>query len=229
MAKDRPRLKADPRERTGSRYATRLRRAGKLPAVIYGHGEAPAHVAVDFESISEALHHGAHLLDVELDGKSQTCLVKAVQHDFLGDTVIHVDLTRVDLSEEVEVSVPLTVVGQDVAPGIVNEGGFLEHPYTDLPVRCRADAIPDEITVDVSSLNANETVTLGDITLPAGVACDLESDTALATISVVSEEEMEAMEAEAEAPTEGEPELVGEGEEAEGEAPAEGEGETEES
>lgn len=223
MAKDRPTLNAETRQRTGSRYANRLRRAGKMPAVIYGHGETPAHVAVDAEAIHDALHHGAHLLDIALEGKNETCLVKAVQHDYLGDTVIHVDLTRVDLSEEVEVAIPLNTQGEDVAPGIVDQGGFLQYPTTELTVRCRADAIPDEIVVDVSKLGPNDSLTLADITLPPGVACDMEPDTVLATVSVVTEEEMEALEAEAEAPAgEAEPEVVGETEEAEsGEAPSE--------
>jgi len=211
MASERPKLKADARERTGSRYALRLRRAGKLPAVIYGHGEAPAHVAIDADAIHDALHHGAHLLDIDLAGKNETCLIKAVQHDYLGDSIIHVDLTRVDLSEEVEVSVPITTVGGDVAPGIVAGGGFLEHLYNDLTVRCRADSIPDEIVVDVGKLEVNESVTLADVALPPGVACDMDPETTLASISFVSEEEVEALDAEAEA--EGaEPEVIGEAE-----------------
>jgi len=228
MAHATPKLSGELRQRTGSKYAIRLRRQGKLPAVIYGHGLDPAPIAVDAEQITHVLHDGAHLLEVSLDRKkSETCLIKDVQYDHLGDTVIHVDLARVDMSEEVEVWVPIDVVGQDSAPGLSEEGAFFQHPLTDLQVSCRADAIPDQITVDVSTLEANATLTVSDLTLPPGVKAVTDPDTTVATISVVSEEEYEAVEeaAAAGAATEEEPEVIAErGEEeqgAEGEAPAE--------
>lgn len=212
MAHQTPRLSGERRQRTGSKYAVRLRRQGKLPAVIYGHGLDPAPIAVDAHEITHALHEGAHLFEVALGStESETCLIKDVQYDHLGDTVIHVDLARVDMSEEVEVWVPINVVGQDSAPGLKQEGAFFQHPLTDLQVSCRADAIPDQITVDVSALQANATLTVGDLAMPPGVKAVTDPDTTVATISVVSEEEYEAVEeAAASVAAEAEPEVIAE-------------------
>lgn len=226
MSNERPKLAGQTRDRTGSRYATRLRRVGKLPAVIYGHGEDPAHIAIDRDAIEHVLHEGAHLLEVDVAGhKAETCLIKEIQYDFLGDHVIHVDLARVDLSEAVEVSVPIVLVNEDSAVGLKTDGAILEHPLTDLQVRCRADAIPHDIKVDVANLAVGDAVTVADINLPAGVVALNEPETWVASISVTqTEEELEeALEAAPGGETVAEPEVISrEGEEeGEGEQPAE--------
>ncbi len=224
MAHETPKLTGELREHTGTKYAARLRRAGKLPAVIYGHGEAPEHIAVNAHEVHHALHDGAHLLEIALNGSGQqTVLIKAVQYDHLGDSIIHVDLARIDLTEDVQVWVPLEVTGQDAAPGLKQSGAFLEHPMTDLEIVCRADQIPDQITVDVSSLDVNDSLTVGDLALPAGIKAVSDPDTAVASISVVTEEEFEALEEAAEGgEAAAEPEVITEREDEQGEA---GEGE----
>ena len=212
MSGTRPVLEGEQRERTGSKYALRLRRQGKMPAVIYGHGQAPAHVALDAEAVHDALHDGAHLLDLNIaGGAAETVLIKDIQFDFLGDNVIHIDLARVDLSEEVTVNVPIELVGEDAAPGLKEEGALLENPTTGLEVRCRADQIPDKVEVDISALEANHAITVADLTLPEGVTAETDEDTVIATISIVSEEEMEALdEATADTGTSAEPEVISE-------------------
>lgn len=205
MSHDRPKLKTAARERTGSKYARRLRAAGQLPAVVYGHGQAPDHISLQAEQFVDCLHHGAHL--IELDGKGETCLIKDVQYDYLGTTIIHVDLTRVDLSEEVEVSVPLVLKGEDRCPGAKVAGAILENPIVDLEVICRADAIPDQIVVDVSELELDQTITIADLKLPAGVRTDRNAEDTVVTV-YVTEEEPEA-EAGEEAAT-AEPEVISE-------------------
>lgn len=227
MANTRPVLEGEQRERTGTKYATRLRRQGKMPAVIYGHGQGTAHVALDAEAVHDALHEGAHLLDLNIaGGEAETVLIKDVQFDFLGDNVIHIDLARVDLSEEVTVNVPIDLEGEDAAPGLKEEGALLQQPTTDLEVRCRADQIPSKITVDISSLESNNAITVGDITLPEGVKAETDEDTVIATISIVSEEEMEALdEATVDTGTSDEPEVITERHEDEEGGEAEGEAE----
>ena len=101
-----PHIKAEPRQRTGTRYSQRLRREGKLPAVVYGHQQDPIHLAINGGELTHHLHDGGHLLEVEHDGTVETCLIKDVQYDYLGSSIVHVDLARVDLNEEIEVSVP---------------------------------------------------------------------------------------------------------------------------
>src|ERR1041385_4074360 len=106
MAQQTPKLQASKRERMGTRYSRRLRRDGRLPAVVYGHGQAPAHVTVPTEEFTHVLHEGTHVLELQTDGSTEVCLIKDVQYDYLGDNIIHVDLARIDLNEEVTVPVP---------------------------------------------------------------------------------------------------------------------------
>jgi len=222
MSRDIPQLTAERRERTGTRYAQRLRREAKMPAVLYGHGETPDHLALHAEPVQDALEDGAHLLELKFDGKKQTCLIKDIQFDYLGDTLIHIDLTRIDMTEEVTVSVPLVFEGEDEAPGLQQEGALLQHPTTDLDVTCLANAIPEEIRVDLSKMEIGDSITVADLKLPEGVTTDTEPDTTVATISYVSEEEMEELEAETEETAEAEPEVIGESDEGEGEAGEDG-------
>ena len=103
MTHETPTISAEKRERLGSRYAQRLRKSGRLPAVIYGHGSDPVSVSVDEKTTLAHLHHGRHVLNVEIDGEdAETCLVKDLQFGWLGDDLIHVDLTRVNLDQEVD-------------------------------------------------------------------------------------------------------------------------------
>lgn len=207
MAHERPKLSAEPRQKLGTKYSRRVRRTGKLPAVIYGHGIAPAHVIVDAEQINDALHGGAHLLDIDVAGKNETCLIKAIQFNYLGDDVIHVDLARVDLSEEVTVSVPLSFIGRDQCVALAASGTLLQHPLSDLQVICRADSIPDEIEVDIAGLTLEAPITVADLKLPEGVRADTDEDTIVAMLTQVTEEDIEKL---AEAPAAGgaEPEVI---------------------
>ncbi|MBI1375455.1 MAG: 50S ribosomal protein L25 [Phycisphaera sp.] len=182
-----PKLKATPREKTGTKYAQRLRKQGLLPVVVYGHKQDPAHIAISQEEFLHALHHGVHLLEVEHAGGSESCLIKEVQYDYLGTDVIHVDLTRVDLNEEIQVSVPLELFGEDECPGAKVEGAFIEQPFVDIEVICKANNIPDKIIVDISKLELGDAITIGDLKLPAGVTTEQNADDVVASVSVAKE------------------------------------------
>jgi len=220
MAHETPKLQASARDRLGTRYSRRLRRDGLLPAVMYGHGEAPAHVALNHEQFMDCLHHGAHLLEIASDaGTGQTCLIKEVQYDYLGTNIIHVDLTRVDLTEEVHVTIPIVVQGEEECPGLQMPGALLDQPMVDIEVICLANAIPGNVVADVSKLEVGDSVLVRDVSLPEGVRTEHEDDEVIVTIAMskVDAEEEE------EAPTEAasaEPEVImerKEGEEQEGE------------
>ena len=99
MSKETPTLAASTRERTGSRYARRLRAAGQLPAVLYGHGMDPISIAINEIEIIRHLTEGAHVFELDIEGRKETCLVKDLQFGWLGDNVVHIDLTKVDLDE----------------------------------------------------------------------------------------------------------------------------------
>lgn len=206
-----PTIQVERREELGSRYSKRLRKAGRLPAVIYGHKQDPVHVTADYKEVVGHLHRNAHLLNAQLDGKTESVLIRDVQWDHLGSNIIHIDLARVDLTERVTVEVPLHFVGD--APGLKSEGAILEHQITEIEVEALAVEIPEEIRVDVSGLELGQTITVGDLKLPSGVTTKLDPETIIASISVV-EEQKEADPSDAPA----EPKLIGrkteEGEEA---------------
>jgi large subunit ribosomal protein L25 len=202
-----PQIPVQNRPALGTRATVRLRQGGQLPAVIYGHGQDPVHVAVDAKAMSDLLQHHARLIEAVTDGQGQACLVKDVQWDHLGSQIIHVDLARVDLDESVTVEVGLEFVGEP--KGIKEAGAFMEHPTTAIEVECRAGNIPESIRVDVSGLAVGDTLTVEDLTLPEGVKAVSDPDTVVAAIHVAVEEEEAVPEAaEGEAAT-AEPEVIG--------------------
>ncbi|MHC5023065.1 MAG: 50S ribosomal protein L25 [Planctomycetota bacterium] len=185
MSHDTPTITARRRERTGSRYSQRLRSQGRLPAVIYGHQEDPIAIDIDEKEMLFHLHHGVHLLNVTVDNAgTETCLVKDLQFGWLGDNVIHVDFARVDLHEEVTVSVPIEFHGEPEAAK--KAGAILTHNLTQLEVTCTASAIPESIVADLSGLDG--TFTVGDLQLPPGVHATAEPEAVVAQISFVHEE-----------------------------------------
>ncbi len=211
-----PKLDAQKRDRLGSRYAARLRNDGKLPAVVYGHGQDPLHVAVDRHAVTEVLHDNHQLVELDVEGASESCLIKDVQWDYLGDNLIHVDLTRVDLSEEVEVEVAVELSGEPAA--LQEEGAVLDHPVTEVTVSCRADSIPEQLVHDIESLGLDGAVTAADLVLPDGVKLVTDPETIIAQIQIVqemSEEEEPAGEGD-------EPEVIGKGEDEAAEGESEG-------
>lgn len=201
-----PKIHAEVRDRTGSRYAARNRAKGLLPGVIYGHKQDPIHVSVNAKELIELLHHNVHVLEVEVGGKSEPCLVKDVQWDHLSKHIIHVDLARVDLNEEVEIELELKLEGEAV--GLKVAGAVLEQAASTIEVKCRADAIPEFLTHDVSALEVGDSVLVSDLTLPAGVTAVSDPDTLVAHLSVTKEEVEEEVTAEGS----DEPEVIGKAE-----------------
>lgn len=224
MKHETPTLTAKTRDRMGSRYAQRLRKGGRLPAVIYGHKTDTVSVSVDEKETLTALRHGAHVVNVALEGQQpETCLIKELQFGYLGDNLIHVDFARVDLNEEVEVKVHLRYVGHPEAAK--TPGAVLTTPMTDIEVVCKVKDIPEEIKVDIAKME--ELFMVKDITLPPGVRTKMNPDHIVAQITFVAEEVIATPEAaevvEGAAPAE--PEVITEKkptdeEAAAGEAPA---------
>jgi len=180
-----PQLQTEPRERIGTRYAQRLRESGRLPGVIYGHKQANVAVSIDAKALQQLLRDNAHLVEAVVAGKTEPCLVKDVQWDHLGSNIIHIDLTRVDLAEEVDVDVALELLGEPAA--LKEAGAVLNHPLAQLAIKCRADSIPRTITCDISELALGESITVSNLTLPAGVTAQSDADTIVAQISMVAE------------------------------------------
>ena len=189
-------LAAEARTEFGKGAARRVRRAGKIPAVLYGHGTDPLHVTLPGHETMMALKHSNALFSIELDGKAQLAIAKDVQREPVRNVIEHVDLLIVKKGEKVEVEVPVHVVGESV-PGTIH---LLEQ--LSLVVEADATRLPDSIEVSVDGLEAGSVVYAGDVTLPEGVT--LVTD-ASADVLIVSEPKVEATEdeaAEAAAPAE---------------------------
>lgn len=205
MAHETPTLQASPRTKLGSRYAIRLREAGQLPAVVYGHKQDPVHVTIDAKALDEILHHGAHLINVAVDGNTEPCLIKDVQYDYLDTTPVHVDLARVDLNEEIEIELEIIFKGNPKA--LQEDGAMLSTPHTTVTVSCKANAIPEELICDVSKLGLEDAIYVQDLPLPEGVKLADEDDHYLLA-QIVIQQAVAVDEDEAEV-GDGEPEVIG--------------------
>ncbi|MEI6877583.1 MAG: 50S ribosomal protein L25 [Planctomycetota bacterium] len=186
MSHEVPVLDALPRERLGTRYAKRLRTKGQLPAVIYGHGSQPTPVSVDEKTMLSALRRGLHVFEIKVNGgTSETCLVKELQFGWMGDNVIHVDLTRVNLDEEVTVSVALNFIG--VPESAKRIGAVLTHDISELELRCKVRDIPESIRVDLTNM-VGDIMTVAQLKLAAGLTAVSNPHFALARVVLVLEE-----------------------------------------
>lgn len=158
---------------TGSRVSRKLRAQGRIPAIIYGHKQAPVPVSIPRDTVWEMIKRSTHLAELSFNGTTETVLVRDVQWDHLGREIIHLDFARVSADESIETEVRLDVRG--VAPGTAG-GGTLEVLHHELKVVCRANAIPDAIRVDVSHLQLDQGVHVKDLTLPEGVTVHADPD-----------------------------------------------------
>ena len=147
----------------GKGASRRDRRAGQVPAVIYGHGEAPKHVALPLRELGAALKSSNVLLDVVIDGKTQLTLPKSVTRNPLTGILAHIDLVIVNRGERVKVEVPVHTVGKHDVDGI------LEHVHNTIEVEAEATSIPQFLELDVEGMAAGTSKTAADVTLPAGV------------------------------------------------------------
>lgn len=193
------------RRTPGGRHANeRIRRRGLVPAVIYGHGEAPETVSISRHDLEWALAHSRHVLALRIDGREMRYLIKEVQYDHLQKTPIHVDLMRVDAGERVRVKVALELRG---VPQGVRAGGVLLQTVGDLDVECGLLEIPDAIRADVAHLGLHEALHVRELELPPGVKALHDPETVVAVVRAKREEVPVAAPAEAEAAAE--PEVIG--------------------
>jgi large subunit ribosomal protein L25 len=203
-------LKVELRESRGKRNSRRLRQAGTVPAILYGHGEANLSLSIPSDQVKSAVRHGARVVD--LDGAVQEkAFIRDLQWDTFGLEVLHLDLTRVSADERVEVEVVVELRGE--APG-AKEGGVVSQVLHQVDVESLVTAIPEKLTLSINSLGLNQSLTAANIELPPGTTLVTAGDTVVVQCLVPKVEEEAAL------PTEGaEPELIGRkpGEEEEGE------------
>lgn len=195
-------ISAAKRTELGSRANKRLRDAGQLPAVIYGHKQDVLPIIVGRKEMSDLLAKGGHIFEVNLAGQIETALVKEVQYDHLGIEVVHVDLARVRLDEKVKVQVPLELKG---TPKGIADGGVLQQIVMRLEVECRVLDMPEFIRHSVAEMELDSALHLKDLKLPEGVHALQDGELILATVKEVQE----VVEAPAAAEGAAEPEVIG--------------------
>ena len=176
-------LKAELRERTGSKHAVGVRRQGRIPAIVYGHKEEPVAISLDARNFVEELHHGRRLMDVQIGRKKEKMMVKDLQYDHLGKDIIHADLIRVSVTERVKVTVPIELKG--TAKG-THEGGIVEVHADHVEIECRVTDIPETIVVLVKELAVGGVIHAGDVALPADARLCSPTETILATCHLVA-------------------------------------------
>ncbi len=190
------RIRAEQRTEFGKGGARRTRRAGLVPAVIYGHGQPPRHISLPAREITLALRADANaLLRLDLvDGDSELALAKDVQRDPLKQTIDHVDLIVVRRGEKVTVEIPITLVGEHPADVLLN------HDLTTLSVAADATAIPSGVELDISAVEVGTTITAGELALPDGATLVTDADTLVVSgLAAPTAAQLEAEVAEAEA------------------------------
>ena len=174
-------LSAESRSEFGKGAARRLRRANKVPAVLYGHGTDPVHVTLPGHETMLALKNSNALLSLDIEGKNQLALPKAVQRHATKGFIEHVDLLLVRRGEKVTVDVPLHVVGTPAAGTLVNQD------HTTLSVEVEATHIPQSIEVDIEGAEDGTHITAADVTLPAGATLVTDGEALVLTVSVPAE------------------------------------------
>ena len=155
----------------GTSASRRLRRAGSVPAIVYGSG-APVQIEVDHNEIYHALRNAAFhasVLSMVLDGATQTVILRDTQWHPYKQQVLHMDFQRVDATHKIHVKVPLHFVNADIAPGVKLDGGMVAHQITELDVECLPSALPEFIEVDLKNLASGQSIHVSNLNLPNGV------------------------------------------------------------
>ncbi|MFT4156776.1 MAG: 50S ribosomal protein L25/general stress protein Ctc [Microbacterium sp.] len=168
---------AELRTQFGKGFARRLRAAGKIPAVIYGHGTDPVHVALPGHQVSLIIRRANALLELDIEGTQQLALVKDVQKDPVLQIVEHIDLLVVKKGEKVTIDIPVVVTGESAAGTIVNLGA------TTISVEAEATHIPEHVEVSVEGLEDGAHITAADVVLPKGTTLVTEGDVLVVAVS----------------------------------------------
>lgn len=210
------RLEVQPRSETGKGAARSVRRSGMIPGVLYGQAKETVSIKIDRRKLRNLLKtEGVEtsLINLELPGQEQeTTMIKKIQRDPVSREILHTDLLRISLDEEITTTVPIVTIGQPV--GVEESGGVEEFPLRELQIRCLPTEIPENIEVDVSELEIGDMIQVSDLKIPEGIEVLDNPETAVAGVrppTIIEEEPTAAEEEELIL----EPEVIGEEEEEE--------------
>ena len=186
-------LSADTDRVTGTRSSRRLRRASRIPGVVYGLSQDPVSIDVAWADLREALTTDAGVnavIHLKIGGKKQMSIVKEIQRHPVGRDVTHVDFLRIDPDQDVTVDVPLVMVGD--AKAVTDADGMVDQNLFSLTVNAAPDRIPNELEVDISDLTVGDSLRVADIALPAGVTTDVDPEETVA-VGMITRSTLEAM------------------------------------
>ncbi len=194
-------LSAKVRQERGTRSMRRLRSAGQIPAVLYGHGQETVSLAIQAELVQQVVQQGSKL--VELRGElNESALIREVQWDPFGTEVLHLDLFRVTAGERVETTIAIHLRGE--AAGL-KSGGVVEHVLHEVDIECPVSSLPDRLELNINALGLGESLYARDLPLPEGAKLLIDED--LVVVHCVQPAHEEDEELAAAAP--GEPEVIG--------------------
>lgn len=208
-------INAQTRDEVGKGAARTARRGGRVPGILYGHGEESVALSVDareLQKLVSTISVDNTIVDLDMDGESYKVLIRELQKHPFRDEFLHIDFFHVAMDEKIQVEIPILLKG--VSTGVKNKGGVLDHQLRELEVYCLPGNIPEKIEIDVSELDIGDSVHVRDITLPdIEILTDLDRSVVAVLAPTVIEEEEE------EEPEEGglEPEVIGRGKPEEGE------------
>ncbi|HQR03882.1 MAG: 50S ribosomal protein L25/general stress protein Ctc [Proteobacteria bacterium] len=182
-------INATKREQQGTSASRRLRRASRVPGIVYGGTAKPQSIDMDHNDVFQALRKEAFyssVLNLNVDGQKETVLLRDVQRHPYKAIILHVDFQRVDANRAIHQKVPLHFVNGDVAPGVKTQGGMVSHVMTDVNVKCLPGDLPAFIEVDLKDLSAGHSIHVSQLALPKGVEVvhHGEGDPVVATILV---------------------------------------------
>ncbi len=187
-------LKVNLRERTGKEYSKKLRFQGKVPGIIYGAGISPMPVDADSKDLLHIVKLGENFIFKVDAGKERfDVLLKDFQRDPVRREIIHFDLYKVSLDKPVRVKVPIVLSGHAIG---VEKGGFLDFAYRELDIECLPKFIPENIQVDVSSLEIGDSIKVQDLKLPKEIKVITEPETVIVFVEALKEEEVAPLTAE---------------------------------
>jgi large subunit ribosomal protein L25 len=190
-------LSVEPRAALGRTGSRRLRKAGKVPAIVYGGGEAPASMVLDHNTLSHQMNREAFftsILTLKIGAKSQQVVVKDVQRHPVKPLIMHLDFQRIREDEEITLSVPIHFLNEVNAKGVKEQGGVVDRLLSEVEVQCLPRYLPEYLEIDVTALELNQIYHLSDIKLPEGVslvALEHGHDEPLVAVNAPREEEVD--------------------------------------
>ena len=182
-------INANKRVQQGSGASRRLRRASKVPGIVYGGTAEPVAVELDHNELLLALRKEAFqssIISLKLDGAAQSVLLRDVQMHPYKSLVLHVDFQRVDANRAIRQKVPLHFINADVAPGIKRDGGIVSHVMNDIEVSCLPKDLPAFVEVDLKDMEIGQTLSVSQLVFPKGVTSALHSEEDPVVVTIVA-------------------------------------------